>query len=63
MEDADGEWYLLMKVVLIVGVSRDCRREEFTLCTKNIEDATSFFKIAIPTTMSNVPRLFTITEG
>lgn len=64
MKEADDKDYLLAKVVLIVGIYGACRREELTfLRVGDIEDSTSFIKINIPNTKTNISRFFMITEG
>jgi hypothetical protein len=51
-------------VVLIVGLSGACRREELTFMQlEDIVDASSFIKINIPNTKAKISRMSTLTEG
>lgn len=64
IKEADDKDYLLAKVILLVGIFGACRREEIThLLLRDIEDISTFIKITIPNTKTNVPRVFTISEG
>ncbi|KAJ3638954.1 hypothetical protein MTP99_002282 [Tenebrio molitor] len=64
LREADNGTYLMMKVMLIIGISGACRREELTfLDVKNITDKGSYIIIQIPDTKTNVRREFTISPG
>ncbi|KAJ3621923.1 hypothetical protein MTP99_002467 [Tenebrio molitor] len=55
LREADNGTYLMMKVMLIIGISGACRREELTfLDVKNITDKGSYIIIQIPDTKTNV---------
>ncbi|KAH0808663.1 hypothetical protein GEV33_014128 [Tenebrio molitor] len=64
LREADNGTYLMMKVMLIIGISGACRREELTfLDVKNITDKGPYIIIQIPDTKTNVRREFTISPG
>ncbi|KAH0809361.1 hypothetical protein GEV33_013430 [Tenebrio molitor] len=64
LREADNGTYLMMKVMLIIGISGACRREELTfLDVKNITDKGPYIIIQIPDTKTNVRREFTISLG
>ncbi|RZC31763.1 hypothetical protein BDFB_003522, partial [Asbolus verrucosus] len=57
LKEADNNAYLLMKVVLIVGISGACRGGELTfLDVKNVKDMESFFLIEILDTKTHIRR-------
>uniref|UniRef100_A0A6P7GK87 Uncharacterized protein LOC114343692 n=1 Tax=Diabrotica virgifera virgifera TaxID=50390 RepID=A0A6P7GK87_DIAVI len=58
---APDSTYLLMKVVLIIGISGGCRCEELTKLTlDNIEDKGSHLLVTLPTHIKNKPRKFIV---
>ncbi|KAH0810009.1 hypothetical protein GEV33_012782 [Tenebrio molitor] len=66
LREADNGTYLMMKVMLIIGISGACRREKLTfLDVKNITDKGSYTSIIIqiPDTKTNVRRESTISPG
>ncbi|KAJ8969631.1 hypothetical protein NQ317_016581 [Molorchus minor] len=63
IREADDEIYLMVKVVLILGISDVCRREELTKMTvDDIEDKDSIFIVKVPDTKTNIQRIFTVSN-
>jgi integrase len=51
-------------VVLIIGITGACRRQELlNLKLNDVEDLGEFMKIMLPITKTKVPREFTVTKG
>jgi hypothetical protein len=51
-------------VVLIIGITGACRRQELlNLKVNDVEDLGEFMKIMLPITKTKVPREFTVTKG
>ena len=58
---APDENFLMMKVALIMGIFRTCRRQELCNMTlDNIQDLGTSLIVKIPNTKTNVPRTFTV---
>ncbi|KAK5639946.1 hypothetical protein RI129_010757 [Pyrocoelia pectoralis] len=63
LTEADDETYLMVKVVLILGISGACRREELTKMTvDDIEDKNSILIVKVPDTKTNLQRIFTVSN-
>ncbi|CAH1381996.1 unnamed protein product [Tenebrio molitor] len=61
---ANDEDYLMQKVVLIIGITGVCRRQELlNLKVNDVEDLGEFMKIMLPITKTKVPHEFTVTKG
>ncbi|XP_050501217.1 uncharacterized protein LOC126881172 isoform X2 [Diabrotica virgifera virgifera] len=61
LTEAPDSTYLLMKVVLIIGISGGCCCEELTKLTlDNIEDKGSHLLVTLPTHTENKPRKFIV---
>ncbi|XP_056648387.1 longitudinals lacking protein, isoforms H/M/V isoform X2 [Diorhabda carinulata] len=59
--EAPDQYYLLMKVVLIIAISGACRCEELTkLTVDDIEDKGSHLLITLPNPITNVSRRFIV---
>ncbi|XP_050516507.1 uncharacterized protein LOC126891373 [Diabrotica virgifera virgifera] len=59
--DAPDDNYLLMKILLIFGISGACRRDELVkMVTKDVEDKGSILIVNIPNTKTNMQRTFVI---
>jgi hypothetical protein len=51
-------------VVLIIGITGVCRRQELlNLKVNDVEDLGEFMKIMLPITKTKVPHEFTVTKG
>lgn len=62
--EAEDEKFLLTKIVMVIGISGACRREELkNLRTEDVHDEGSVFRIVIPNTKTKVSREFFITPG
>src|SRR3978361_2388515 len=63
LEEADDGTYLLMKVVLIFGISGACRREELMkMSLDDIEDLDSVLVLTVPDSKTHSERTFTISN-
>jgi integrase len=63
LEEADDGTYLLMKVVLIFGISGACRREELMkMSLDDIEDLDSVLVLKVPDSKTHSERTFTISN-
>ncbi|XP_023313162.1 uncharacterized protein LOC111693184 [Anoplophora glabripennis] len=61
IREADDEIYLM--VVLILGISGACRREELTkMSVDDIEDKGSILIVKVPDTKTNIQRIFTVSN-
>ncbi|KAF5281729.1 hypothetical protein FQR65_LT14569 [Abscondita terminalis] len=62
LNEAPDDVYLLHKVILVIGISGACRKQELVnLRLENIENLNSAAVIKIPDTKTNKQRIFTIT--
>ncbi|KAJ8985448.1 hypothetical protein NQ317_017080 [Molorchus minor] len=63
IRETDDETHLVVKVVLILGISGACRREELTKMTvDDIEDKDSILIVKLPDTKTNIQRIFTVSN-
>ncbi|KAJ8980607.1 hypothetical protein NQ317_017368 [Molorchus minor] len=63
IREADDETYLMVKVVLILGISGTCRSEEPTKMTvDDIEDKDSILIVKVPDIKPNIQRIFTVSN-
>ncbi|KAJ8913974.1 hypothetical protein NQ315_008966 [Exocentrus adspersus] len=63
MKEAPIETFLLIKVVVLLGISGGCRREElYNLNDADIQDTGSQLIVSINQTKTYVKRVFTVTE-
>ncbi|KAJ8980012.1 hypothetical protein NQ317_016468 [Molorchus minor] len=60
IREADDETYLMVKVVLILGISDACRLEELTV--GDMEDKDSILIVKVPDTKTNIQRIFTVSN-
>ncbi|KAJ4426606.1 hypothetical protein ANN_26404 [Periplaneta americana] len=61
--EAPDDTYLMMKVVMIMGIAGDCRRDEITnLTIDDTEDRGSVIVVNIPNTKTKISRTFTIID-
>ncbi|XP_008194853.1 uncharacterized protein LOC100142506 isoform X2 [Tribolium castaneum] len=63
LEEAPDEKYLLMKVVMLMGITGACRSHE--LCAmklENVKETGDLFIVTIPDSKSGMSRMFIITE-
>ncbi|XP_018360627.1 PREDICTED: uncharacterized protein LOC108759622 [Trachymyrmex cornetzi] len=60
LDEAPDAEYLIMKALLVIGLSGACRREELAnICMEDIQDHKSFVFITLPKTKNKTVRTFT----